>query len=135
MHVTIYGLRILGNKTYFYVGSTKGNPELRLRRHLEDCLKRKHVNSKFQEIVLKHNFMIVCDILEMTSANDRDKIEYHFIKVLLRSGHKLVNIANPIAPRQKLNKSAIDKNFERGKIKTSNNKLTNKSTKKREMVT
>lgn len=96
--VVIYGYRKLGCKTYFYIGSTKENAEVRALRHLRQAKKGTHENKKLAHLLLTSNFQI--DILETVNEHNRWIKEYEWISKSLKKKHKLVNSRNPLKPRQ-----------------------------------
>lgn len=100
--VLVYGLRRLARTGYIYVGSTKQPIEVRLRRHLMDARKKRHVNKRLAHLIRQSNYMIVADVFAVCDEHERSEIEYDFIIQMHNDGHRLTNQTNPRNPRQKL---------------------------------
>lgn len=100
--VCVYGLRKLGAKTYFYIGTTNENPEQRALRHLRQAKKGLHENKKLAAILLTSHFVV--DILEVVNERNRWHREYFWLMKYKSEKHKLVNSRNPLKPRQSIEK-------------------------------
>lgn len=100
--VLIYGIRRLARTGYIYIGSTVQPVETRLRRHLMDAKKKRHVNKRLAHLIRQSNFMVVADILDICPLHERAEREYQLIMTMHKQGHRLANQTNPRNPRQKL---------------------------------
>lgn len=89
----IYGLREKGASDYFYVGSTKRKPAIRLRQHLKSAQDRSMVNRHLQNKILKIGIPNVeIEVLEVATPADRFECEYRWITKLREQGARLTNI-------------------------------------------
>lgn len=100
--IIVYGIRRLARIGYIYVGSTKQPIEVRLRRHLMDARKKRHVNKRLAHIIRQSQYMVVADVLAICDPHERAEIEYALIMQLHGEGHNLTNQTNPRNPRQRL---------------------------------
>ena len=100
--VIVYAIRRLARIQYIYVGSTTQPIEVRLRRHLMDARKKRHVNKRLAHIIRQSQYMLITDVLEVCPIHQRAEVEYSHIMRLHEEGHKLTNQTNPKNPRQKL---------------------------------
>jgi Uri superfamily endonuclease len=100
--VTVYGIRRLSRKGYIYVGSTVLPLESRIRRHIMDSIKKRHSNKQLSAIIRESKNMIIADVLDVCSIDNRAEIELFYIMKIWNNGNKLTNITNPVNPREKL---------------------------------
>jgi hypothetical protein len=88
----IYGIREQYTDAYFYIGSTRHNPQDRFRHHLYQVAAGKHANRYFQNKVRKIGVDRVCmDIIKEVSDRDRWRIERDYIERYVANGCNLVN--------------------------------------------
>ena len=92
--VYIYGLRPLGRKTYLYAGQSVQEIEIRILTHLTDAKHGRHKNKALQAAILRYNFMITYDVLEICSEENADERESYWIKELSKKKPTL-NIRDP----------------------------------------
>lgn len=88
----IYGLKEKDADTYFYVGSTKFQPEKRLKSHIYNIKHKLHLNKHFMNKVKKIGFdNVFLDVLQTTTKERRWMVEKQWIELLVKKGHQLVN--------------------------------------------
>lgn len=100
--VLVYGIRRLARTGYVYVGSTVQSLEVRMRRHLTDALRKRHVNKRLAHVIRQSNFFVIADVLVVCELHERGQVEHNIIMELHGQGHRLTNQTDPQNPRQRL---------------------------------
>lgn len=90
----VYGIRILGNKSYIYVGKTDvKNLETRKRTHITKSYRKQHVNKRLQQTIRNSKFAVTFDILCYCNSDNVFEKEAYYINKY--KTNKLCNIIIP----------------------------------------
>jgi hypothetical protein len=94
----VYGLRAPDEAEYFYIGSTKHPPHVRLKGHIDALRRETNKNRRFASRARRIGFNnILIETIEECSASDRFDREYAIIRDALKRGVHLTNLI--VAPR------------------------------------
>jgi len=74
-----------------------------------DSINKRHSNRELAAIIRDSKNMIIADVFEICSVEERSRTESEYIYKLYGEGHRLVNITDPVNPRQKLSYLIKDK--------------------------
>lgn len=94
---TIYGLRVIGTNTFFYIGVTCASLIIRLRGHVNGVKSGDATNFKKFKVIKEAGFSIEIVLIKKIVATKKDAFieENKTVFEYLEKGHPLVNINIP----------------------------------------